>query len=294
MTQAGYAWLRHWDVGLSITAAGCTLVYPDMAAHTQPQGLLQSCLPPFWTLSTTPWSSFISVQQNINSSRDGEDDPQGKPSRTSLVILWLRTHLSIQEAWVQLPVREFRSHRLWGSWARAPQLESPFTTTKTQSSQKGKDPGPSLPGACYCAATPQPQWAPPLEMLTSGGSLRWFLLSRNDPFSERLGHLPNSTSQYSPVPPQGTYKSMKLSYLSIVFLLLGCHLHENKISVLYVLFLCVRAQSLQSCLTLCNPVHHSPPGSSIHEILQARILEWLAMPSSRETSQPRDQTHIGR
>ena len=33
---------------------------------------------------------------------------------------------------------------------------------------------------------------------------------------------------------QGTYKSMKLSYLSIVFLLLGCHLHENKISVLYV------------------------------------------------------------
>ena len=55
---------------------------------------------------------------------------------------------------------------------------------------------------------------------------------------------------------------------------------------------CVRAKSLQSCLTLCNPVDRSPPGSSVHGILQARILEWAAMPSSRELSWPRDQTHI--
>ena len=61
-----------------------------------------------------------------------------------------------------------------------------------------------------------------------------------------------------------------------------------------LLFLCVRVQSLQSCLTLCDPMDHSPPGSSIHEILQARIPEWLAMPPSRGTAQPRDQTHIGR
>ena len=46
------------------------------------------------------------------------------------------------------------------------------------------------------------------------------------------------------------------------------------------------------CLTLCNPVGCSPPGSSVHGILQARILEWVAMASSRGSSQPRDQTHI--
>ena len=37
-------------------------------------------------------------------------------------------------------------------------------------------------------------------------------------------------------------------------------------------------------LTLCNPVHCSPPGSSVHGILQARILEWVAKPSSRGSS----------
>ena len=37
------------------------------------------------------------------------------------------------------------------------------------------------------------------------------------------------------------------------------------------------AKSLQSCLTLCDPIDSSPPGSSIHGILQARILEWVAI-----------------
>ena len=40
---------------------------------------------------------------------------------------------------------------------------------------------------------------------------------------------------------------------------------------------CVCAKLLQSCLTLCNPVDHSRPGSSVHGILQARILEWVAI-----------------
>ena len=39
-------------------------------------------------------------------------------------------------------------------------------------------------------------------------------------------------------------------------------------------------------------VDYSPPGSSVHGVLQARILEWLAVPSSRESSQCRDQIHI--
>ena len=51
-------------------------------------------------------------------------------------------------------------------------------------------------------------------------------------------------------------------------------------------------KSLQSCPTLCNPMDCSPPGSSVHGILQARILEWVVMPSSRGPSQPRDGTQV--
>ena len=43
---------------------------------------------------------------------------------------------------------------------------------------------------------------------------------------------------------------------------------------------------------LCKPMDCSPPVSSVHRILQARILEWVAMLSSRGSSQPRDQTHL--
>ena len=46
----------------------------------------------------------------------------------------------------------------------------------------------------------------------------------------------------------------------------------------------------QLCPTVCNPMHCSPRGSSVHGILQARILEWVAVPFSRGSSRPRDQT----
>ena len=52
------------------------------------------------------------------------------------------------------------------------------------------------------------------------------------------------------------------------------------------------AKSLQSCPTLCDPIDGSSPGSSVHGILQARILEWVAMHFSRRSSQPRDQTYL--
>ena len=57
---------------------------------------------------------------------------------------------------------------------------------------------------------------------------------------------------------------------------------------------CVHAKSLQSCLTLCDPMNCSLPGSSVHRILQARILEWVAVPSSRGSSQTRAWTHFSR
>ena len=45
----------------------------------------------------------------------------------------------------------------------------------------------------------------------------------------------------------------------------------------------------QSCLTLCDPMDYT-----VHGILQAKILEWLAIPFSRESSKPRDQTQVSR
>ena len=55
---------------------------------------------------------------------------------------------------------------------------------------------------------------------------------------------------------------------------------------------CMHANSIQSCPTLCESMDCSPPGSFLHEILQARILEWVVMPSSRGSSWPRDQTQV--
>ena len=46
----------------------------------------------------------------------------------------------------------------------------------------------------------------------------------------------------------------------------------------------VHAKSFQLCLTLCNPMDCSPPGSSVHGILLARILQWVVMSSSRGSS----------
>ena len=56
----------------------------------------------------------------------------------------------------------------------------------------------------------------------------------------------------------------------------------------------MHAKSLQSCPTLCNPMNYrdSLPGSSVHGILQARTREWVAMPSPRTSSWPRDRTHV--
>ena len=56
----------------------------------------------------------------------------------------------------------------------------------------------------------------------------------------------------------------------------------------------VKVLVAQLCLTLCDPMDYSPPGSSVHGILQARILEWVAIPFSKESSQPQDQTWVSR
>ena len=66
-------------------------------------------------------------------------------------------------------------------------------------------------------------------------------------------------------------------------------LYTGPHSLINFLFVCLVAQS---CLTLCNPMDCSPPGSSVHGISQARILEWVAMFFSRTSFWARDWTHI--
>ena len=54
----------------------------------------------------------------------------------------------------------------------------------------------------------------------------------------------------------------------------------------------VKVSVTQSCLTLCNAMNCSPTGSSVHGIFQARILDWVAISSSRGSFWPRDQTWV--
>ena len=63
---------------------------------------------------------------------------------------------------------------------------------------------------------------------------------------------------------------------------------KNKLtSLLHML-----VKSLQYCPVLCDSMDHNLPGSSVHEILQVRILEWFAISFSRGSFLPRDQTRI--
>ena len=59
-----------------------------------------------------------------------------------------------------------------------------------------------------------------------------------------------------------------------------------------ILWMCVHAQSLSRVWLLCSPMDCSSPGSSVHEIFQARTLEWVAISFYRGSSQPRDGTRV--
>ena len=86
--------------------------------------------------------------------------------------------------------------------------------------------------------------------------------------------------------------------LVYVFPTLFSHVQEHRYTLLTFIYvflsLCYvpHAKSVQSCLNLCNCMDCSLPGSSVHGISQASILEWVAMPSSRGSSQPSDGTCV--
>ena len=69
----------------------------------------------------------------------------------------------------------------------------------------------------------------------------------------------------------------------------GLKLNIQKTKIMAV---AVAAKSLQLYPTLCDPIYGSPPGSPIPGILQARVLEWVAISFSKGSSQPRDQTQV--
>ena len=92
----------------------------------------------------------------------------------------------------------------------------------------------------------------------------------------------SSNSHQEPPAPRSASFRLPTDYLS-----------SNLLSICQAI-ICVRmcAKSLQSCSTLWDPMEYSLPSTSVHGILQARILEWVAVPSSRGSSQPMDGTCI--
>ena len=76
-----------------------------------------------------------------------------------------------------------------------------------------------------------------------------------------------------------------------VYSLSYCLCGAQQIFIKYFIF-CVFCVSDSACLILCDTINCSLPHSSIHGVLQARILEWIAMPFSRGSSWPRDQTQV--
>ena len=74
----------------------------------------------------------------------------------------------------------------------------------------------------------------------------------------------------------------------IVTYLSSCHVRLTE-EELYPNCVCISHSVMSNS---CNPMDCIPPGSSVHGILQSRILEWVAMPSSRKSSQPRDWTWV--
>ena len=79
--------------------------------------------------------------------------------------------------------------------------------------------------------------------------------------------------------PQATPLPLILSHLQTFSKMNACVCVYMYVHVTHII--CICAQSLQSCPTLSDPTYCSPPGSSVHGILQARTLEWVAMPSSK-------------
>ena len=93
---------------------------------------------------------------------------------------------------------------------------------------------------------------------------------------------------------QSRLKSKKQLYVAYKKPLFILYIKTHRLKVWRKIHFAAAAPAalLQSCPTLCVSTDCSPPGSSVHGILQARMLEWVAVPSSRGSSRPRERTHV--
>ena len=132
---------------------------------------------------------------------------------------------------------------------------------------------------------------------TPGVAVVIFMYQKKTQWRKELSHKHtciHSSPNSSPI-QAATKHWAEFHVLNSRSLLLVHFKHSNVFTWLYhniVNQLCIHAQLLQSCSTLCNLMDYSPPDSSVHGILQVRILEWVSMPSSWGSSQPRNQTSI--
>ena len=118
----------------------------------------------------------------------------------------------------------------------------------------------------------------------------WVLLKGPYDISKKYKQIKFLQSDFCPVRKEAGAGERHISSFFFLFPLdtlespLGPHLT--------IIVACEDAKSLQLCPTLCNPMDCSPPGSSVQGVLQARILEWVAMLSSRGSFQPMDRICI--
>ena len=103
---------------------------------------------------------------------------------------------------------------------------------------------------------------PTFNLSQHQGILKWSFSISISPSNEYLGLISFRIDRFDLLAVQGTLKSL-LQH------------HSSKASMWYVA--AVAAKSLQLCLTLCDPIDGSPPGSPVLGILQARTLEWVAI-----------------
>ena len=121
-------------------------------------------------------------------------------------------------------------------------------------------------------------------MATHSSILAWRIPGTGEPDglpsmgSHRVGH------NWSDLTAAAFHMEMETSIVPLLLLYSFVYIYRNS-SFIHT-HTRMHAKSLQSCPTLDNPVDCSLPGSSIHGILQARILEWVAMPSSRGFPEP--------
>ena len=126
-----------------------------------------------------------------------------------------------------------------------------------------------------------------LIYLTGLGRFNYFLTT-TPVFLPGKSHGRRSMVGYS---PWGHIESDTTEWLHFHFLfIIKISKYPSQRNVFGILhYLHVHAKSIQSCPTLCDPIDYSPPGSSVNGILQARILEWLAISFSRGSPWPRDR-----